>query len=370
VKGYQDVWGNIGKLDRLALLNIEVDYWAKEFWAERVEDHKYFTYTTPKGMWRISMLGYRVCKNIMQYLRESIEGGKVAEYWICKRKRMTEQGYFQVDWEANKAAMQAVPVSRRHWVSKFESGMCGSGKMMKIWKQRLVDNCPRCNAECETPTHILQCQSSSAKITWDKSMVKLTEWMKTNKTCPDIIRLILHGITKWRMGEEITPLRDLEFDDVTRIFGAQQQIGWRSFMGGCISFEWAKVQGDYYKWIGRKKTGKRWAVALIQKLWDVSWDQWECRNGALHNTPMAADLSGALSLDRAISAECLLGPRGLPLRVQMVFPSDISTLLTSPLIERKCWLVLVRAAREIRQDTRIQDEFSHPQSSLRTWVGL
>ena len=78
------------------------------------------------------MLGYRVCKNLIQYLRESIEGGKVAEYWICKRKRMIEQEYFQVDWEANKAAMKAVPVSRRHWVSKFESGMCGTGKMMKF----------------------------------------------------------------------------------------------------------------------------------------------------------------------------------------------------------------------------------------------
>ena len=85
---------------------------------------------------------------------------------------------------------------------------------------------------------------------------------------------------------------------------------------------------------------------------------------------MAADLSGALSLDRAISAECNLGPRGLPSIVRKEFPSDITTLLTSPLIERKFWLVLVRAAREVGNDTRIQDEFSHPQSSLRTWVGL
>ena len=85
---------------------------------------------------------------------------------------------------------------------------------------------------------------------------------------------------------------------------------------------------------------------------------------------MTADLSGALSLDRAISAECALGPRGLPYRVQQEFPGDITKFLTSPLIERKCWLVLVRAAREVRHDTRIQDEFSHPQSSLRTWVGL
>jgi hypothetical protein len=28
--------------------------------------------------------------------------------------------------------------------------------------------------------------------------------------------------------------------------------------------------------------GKRWAIALIQKLWDTAWDLWEQRNGILH----------------------------------------------------------------------------------------
>ena len=97
VKGHQDNWIDLDKLHRFALLNVEVDYWPKELWAEKVEDHKYFMYTTPKEMWKISMLGYRVCNHLIQYLRESIEGGKVVEYWIYKRKRMSEQGYFQVD---------------------------------------------------------------------------------------------------------------------------------------------------------------------------------------------------------------------------------------------------------------------------------
>ena len=78
--------------------------------------------------------------------------------------------------------MKAINVLRRHWVSKFESGMRGSGKMMKIWKQRLVNNCPRCNESNETPTHILKCTSRSARVTWDKSIDKLEEWLKTSKT--------------------------------------------------------------------------------------------------------------------------------------------------------------------------------------------
>lgn len=49
------------------------------------------------------------------------------------------------------------------------------------------------------------------------------------------------------------------------------------------------------------------------------------RNQVLHNKPMTVDLSGALSLDRAISSECELGSVGLPHNVERVFPSDIVT---------------------------------------------
>lgn len=39
---------------------------------------------------------------------------------------------------------------------------------------------------------------------------------------------------RWRGGQEVTPIKNLEFDDVKRIFGTQQQIGCRPFMGECI----------------------------------------------------------------------------------------------------------------------------------------
>ena len=85
---------------------------------------------------------------------------------------------------------------------------------------------------------------------------------------------------------------------------------------------------------------------------------------------MAADFSGAVSLDKAIQEECQLGSEGLPPLVRTTFPKDIEKLIRAPLIQRKSWLVLVRAARELVHDTRIQDEFTNPRSHLRKWVGL
>ena len=187
-----------------------------------VEDHVYFKYKTPKGVWAIAILGTRVCNNLVEYLRESIEGGKAAEYWIYKRGKMTEEGYFQVDWEANKLATKESQTGRKHWVTTFESGWCLTGTMMKICKQRLVSNCPRCYAKNKTSTHILKCHSKAAQITRNKSIETLGEWLQSSRTCPDIIKLILNGMSGWKNGLAVSPPQNLDFDDVQKIFESQQ----------------------------------------------------------------------------------------------------------------------------------------------------
>ena len=75
-------------------------------------------------------------------------------------------------------------------------------------------------------------------------------------------------------------------------------------------------------------------------------------------------------MDKSIREECLLGCGGLPVTVRRIFPADVEKLIKTSLIQRKAWLVSVRAARELIQDTRIQDEFTNPKSYLRKWVGL
>ena len=95
------------------------------------------------------------------------------------------------------------------------------------------------------------------------------------------------------------------------------------------------MQSDHFKYLGGRKTGRIWVTALIKKLWQVSWDQWDCRSWVLHNIPVVADLGGDVSLDTAIMVECELGSDGLPEKVRGTLPSDTSTLLTSTLVERK-----------------------------------
>ena len=375
IEGHQDEKTPLVELDRMAVLNIECDAYAKEYLQERTHNgtisaRDVLAYHLPKGMWKVSLHGTRLCTHLVDELRESIEGSRTAEYWIDKKKQMTTAGFFRVDWPAVKNAMKSTTVWRRHWVTKFNSGFCGTGRMMKLWKQRIIDTCPRCGIETETPIHILRCPSARASTTWDESMLDLSEWLASVKTCPDILKLICQSLQLWREQLPVLPLHSYDFDGVNAIYTDQCIIGWRNLLRGFVSVEWANVQDKYYKWLGLKRTGKRWVTMLIKKLWDVSWSQWEDRNGALHNTPIADDLSGAASLDAAIKAECRLGSQGLPPHVRCTFPKDVSRLLQSSLHERKCWLQLVRAARELTNDDRIIDVFSDTKSSLRKWIGL
>ncbi len=50
----------------------------------------------------------------------------------------------QVDWEANEQAITGLPVLQMHWLTKQVSGMCGGGKMVKIWGEQEADKCLRC----------------------------------------------------------------------------------------------------------------------------------------------------------------------------------------------------------------------------------
>ncbi len=51
---------------------------------------------------------------------------------------------------------------------------------------------------------------------------------------------------------------------------------------GFVTKDWADSQNSYYCTILALRTGKRWLIELIKKLWATAWDQWEHRNAVLH----------------------------------------------------------------------------------------
>ena len=48
-------------------------------------------------MWKVAILGNGIYNQLGEYLRESIEGDKIADCCINKKNVFSETGYFQVD---------------------------------------------------------------------------------------------------------------------------------------------------------------------------------------------------------------------------------------------------------------------------------
>jgi hypothetical protein len=63
---------------------------------------------------------------------------------------------------------------------------------------------------------------------------------------------------------------------------AQNDIGWEALLNGQVSLHWKEIQHQYYIFLGKRNTGERWVRLLIEKMWDVAWDQWDHRKEVVH----------------------------------------------------------------------------------------
>ena len=60
----------------------------------------------------------------------------------------------------------------------------------------------------------------------------------------------------------------------------QDKLGWDAVIEGRLTHQWMDVQQRYLTYIGSRRSGKRWLITVIKKLWPIAWDFWQDRNKA------------------------------------------------------------------------------------------
>jgi hypothetical protein len=151
--------------------------------------------------------------------------------------------------------------------------------------------------------HVIQCQAPNAQREWDSSIIKLQTWMTKALTLPEVQQAILSRLQTVRNPEEATPVPAYAWPGLNELILEQDAIGWRNFLEGGILQAWAAKQQEYFNWMQQRNTGKRWITTLIKKLWEISWNMWEQRNGELANPASPASLREHARLDAAITHE-------------------------------------------------------------------
>jgi hypothetical protein len=365
VKGHQDEDPE-AVLDRWAFLNIQMDNLAKSYWQEQLHSAASTTTQALAGeYWPVFLNGRKVHSSLTKSIYEEIYRNKLAIHWE-KHERFTQEQCRRINWDACEQAMRRLKITRRHWVSKHTEGMCGVGKWLMKWKERDTDACPRCNSPAEDARHVWTCPAATTIPIRSAGMERLDQWMTSSLTSPDIRLVINTRLSQLFHRLPLTPIPNIS-EKVQEALGIQDEIGWETFFEGCLVQDWEAAQDAYYQWCKSRKSGRRWATSLIQKLWDIAWDLWEHRIGIVHAQANAANLHNMTLVDQEIRAHFRRGFIGLSQRDHHLFQSDVHDILAAPVQYRRKWLHRADTARA-RAGRRLITTYSAERQALRAWL--
>jgi lipopolysaccharide biosynthesis glycosyltransferase len=95
-----------------------------------------------------------------------------------------------------------------------------------------------------------------------------------------LVSLLISHVTEWKTCTRRSPLH-ARYPDICELQEAHDDIGWDAMMVKNISILWREIQEQYYRGLAHRYSSLHWTGMLIQKLWQVAWDQLDHRNEIL-----------------------------------------------------------------------------------------
>jgi hypothetical protein len=317
-----------------------MDSIAKVYWNETSNMIEPF-YPVSSFGWNLWIGPRKLASWNRQALYDHARSPSILNHWI-QRRNLPPDLIKSIDWESCQEAIKQLGLHRSLWVPKWLAGFAPVGKVLQRNKQQDHAECPRC-AAFETTKHVLLCQAPKAQQQRDASIATIRTWLTKIHTLPDLQHAILTGLQQWR--QQLPPLQpSYDWPGINDIVLRQNRLGWRAFIEGAILLDWAAKQQEYYDWLQRKNTGKRWIITLIKLLWELSWNMWDQRNGELHNPESPASLREHIRLDAIIASE-YMDQITLAKQDRRWFCRSREILFTETIAYKQQWLESVSLAR-------------------------
>jgi hypothetical protein len=340
VSGHQDKHISYHLLDMWGQLNVEMDGLAKVYWNETSSTTAPF-YPSSTYAWSLWTGRRKFSSWDRNALYNHAQSTAILHHW-SERRNIPPNLIQSIDWEASQHAVKQLGLNYSLWIPKWLAGFAPVGKVQQRNKFQAHAECPRCSA-FENTKHVITCTAPKANRQWAASMATLDRWLVKANTLPDLRTAIISRLHSWRTDTAPGPL-SYTWPGVNDLVLLQDLVGWRVFLEGGILQAWAAKQQDYYDWLQRRNTGKRWVTHLINKLWQISWNMWEQRNGALTDPDSPASIREHTRLDALISTE-YYDITHLAKRDRRWFRRPREVLHTESLEYKTQWLESVRLAR-------------------------
>ena len=270
---------------------------------------------------------------------------------------MDKSIYWAVDWTSAGMAMKSISTKRQIWLCKHLTGNCAVGTVMVRRDERKHSECPRCGHLEEDVRHVVICRDQHAQTIWQAQLSNLRSWLQKRITHPKIVSTIMAGLRMWHRGACLLDPLDPKWH--SKCLYAQNAIRWENFLQRRVSLEWADHHQQYYKHLDMRRTGRRWTIALIQKLWDVSWTMWDHRNHFLHEGDSNKVL-GNSDLNESVMDEFRLGQLDVLPQFRYIMAVSLEEVKAYTASKKRRWLRSINVAREIGRRKRETRDPSQP----------
>ena len=342
IQGHLDKHTPFEQLDDWSQKNVQMDANAKAYMTAQLPryDHKPPQHPVRGQPWSVIVDGEHIIHDFEGNLRRHCAGPPILDYWTEKGKFGSKEAE-DIDWQSTQKAMNSMSGQQQRDMTKFVSGQFGHNRNMFRWKKRDTDLCPLCGQAEETAHHVFTCTNAEATSKWDDGIQAMRQHLRKTNTMPSMVTLIASRLNAWRNNTADTEPIPAHLQEAVQ---AQDTVGWGNAFHGFWAESWATTQEGYYKRNNLKNTGERWLSALIRKLFEVAWDQWQYRNSIVHDK---REGQVARLLEQEIRDEYNLGFRGFTLSIRPLTRLPMEELLAMRLQVQQSWLRRVQRQREM-----------------------
>ena len=298
IKGHQDSLTS-GPLDIWARRNIAANERAEQVYHQVPMDHLPTFPEPPLPSCAIGL--HEVVHDLATQLRQHALTPPLVAHWT-RLGRFGSVSPDTVEWTSYSKALSYLTQARRHWMIKATAERSAVGVEMVRRRAWRTPVCPRCQQAVETAAHVCECPHVEARERWTTALARLDLWLQEHHTQPNVRRCILQALRRWLDPTVVAITPSVTTPSLAQALQEQESLGWSSMIFGFWSTAWAEAQDNYFRFLGKRNSGRRWLALLIVQLWDTAWDLWEHRNGIFHAQEAAKALESRQTAIREIYA--------------------------------------------------------------------
>ena len=183
-----------------------------------------------------------------------------------------------ISWDVYQRFRQSTPAWLKIWATKYSANLLPTRANLVLRGHSDSHSCPCCGAPNETADHLLQCQDTEMKKTFQDAIDAVSDFLY-DSTSTDIRNSIISIIEHFQSDD----IFECTTPEMQGIEEKQIQLGSQTTLNGIWQTGWIEVKSQYLRRISSRASPKVWLTLLSLKIQRLTHQLWLTRNEAIYS---------------------------------------------------------------------------------------